>query len=236
MTGQRSRHKAIAAMLIAPLLLGALLGVFASRGLWGYFWSVPAIQLPELSNMEAASFFYAKPFVEVVPSEERSSHIEGGIRVCQITVEDCNSSRIIDRLGGRRLEDLPPVSSQEVVDTVGLARALSPIAFFRHDQKGYGLVVRFSHNVWLVTFHTEELPSDQGKGFSSDSHGYVELLVDRGAPSPRVLESASYFFDVTGLEFLTPPVLVCGCIVVLYIIGGGLFAVLLAIRRLRRDA
>ena len=208
------------------VLFGAISGPFVSKLLWGYWWNAPIVRIPENRGLEAVSLFYVNPTLEVASPDDRNSVIESHLRGCEIPRGDCNAGRILSKLGGRALEALPPLPDQDVFGIVKIAHAVSPVNFFGPDKTGGGFAIRFSGNIWLITFSSSEL--------SNDTHGYVELLLDNSTAAPIAMENAWYYYDVAGVEFLSPPVLVIGGITVSFILGGGVLLMLYVVRHWKR--
>lgn len=83
------------------------------------------------------------------------------------------------------------------------------------------MVVTFGDDTTLVAFHSGEL--------RDDTYGYAEVLF-RGRGATTVRKAAeNYLFDLAGLEFLTPPVLV-GVGIGLALLAGGVGAVVARLR------
>lgn len=95
--------------------------------------------------------------------------------------------------------------------------------------KGTGTVATFSlggKTKTLVVFDSYEL--------RDDTHGYVELLMSGVSANSRLEDAAYFYYDIAGIEFATPPVLMLIAVLLAYVLGGLMFATVTIARRLGR--
>jgi hypothetical protein len=179
--------------------MGGFLGLLVSKVLWNYALSPPSVELPSGSAPQAFGLYRVGAAPTVVAKQNRVGELKHEFRRCR-TGDECTYGRTLSALGIGKLEALPELPAHEASDAIAIARRLSSVEFFRQGSGGVGIVVAFENHHTFVGFQTNEL--------AHDTHGYVECVLDNRADASRLESEVSYYFDVAGIEFATPGVLV----------------------------
>jgi hypothetical protein len=228
--GQPSRKKCIAFWVLVPLICGIAFGLGASKSLWGFWWVQPTVQIDPASCPKEFTFFSIWPSLEVKPLATRNELVFDELRRClKGFPEECTDGRALLHTPNVDWNTLPNITVSSVQDALDSARKLSSSEFLRDGQKGNGFVIKYDLNgqsLTLVTFNTSEL--------HNDTHGYVEVLIAGHKERASLLDFAYYYYDVAGIEFATPGVLVVVGIVLSFLITALITAIVFMTKRVRR--
>jgi hypothetical protein len=187
---------------LLALMLGAAVGLLASKQMWNYYWVIPVVSLGSELEPKAAAMVITGEGWQVLSKEERDRSLESELLRCSKEGEVCTFGRPLRRWGAETLATLPVLDADDALELLASARSVAPVGFLgpAGSGKGGGIVLTLGSDTTLAAFHTGEL--------HDDTYGYVEVLFQgRGATTVRKA-AATYLFDLAGLEFLTPPVLV----------------------------
>jgi hypothetical protein len=211
MTTERSAVWPIA--FLVTVCAGAAGGLLASKVLWNYYWTIPTVSLEGLEPKAAVMVSNGDGW-RVMPREHRDRALASDGQRCSRKGEVCTYGRPLRRWDADALTKLPVLESDDALERLASARALCPVDFLRPSGLGVGagMIVDLGDGMTLVAFHTGEL--------RDDTYGYVEVLFQGRGTSTVRKGVASYYFDMAGLEFLTPPVLVCLGVLLVLVVGG----------------
>lgn len=198
------RQIRITLWILAPLTFGIAVGLVASKSLWNYWWVQPIVHIDHAARPTEIAFFWVWPSLEVKPLSDRNELLSNELRRCSGGhQEECTSGRALFQTRNVELATLPTITAIRVRDALDSARRLSRTAFLSDGQQGTGFVTIYDlhgEQLTLITFNTAEL--------HDDTRGHAEILLGGSGERASLVDFASYYFDVAGIEFATPRVLV----------------------------
>lgn len=187
------------------LAIGACSGLGASKARWNYFFSPPAVRVAKDLRVASIAFAYFRgeePPYELPVAE---GLLDRELRRCAAGDDDCTFGRTLLRTATSEWRGLVKAAPTErppspVLSTISqkppsfsLAEGHPPLVTIVELRDANG------HQSSLVSVMTHQVEGDD------DHHGYAEWLLTSDG---KVADFAEYYFDVAGVEFLTPAVLV----------------------------
>lgn len=221
-----SRRTRLASLLFLPAFVGIGAGLTASKILWNYVWSPPTVKVSKAAQPEALALFQKEKEVKILSDADRNDALAVHLRNCQ-GGGYCTFGRFLAATGNDEWFAAPTLPETEVRSILESMIAESPASFLGAGQRGIGVVATYvgdGERRTIVAFETREL--------WNDTYGYAEGLFRHSGPDVELLDSIYYFFDIAGIEFATPKVLVamgvglayivaiCGFVVARYGFGG----------------
>lgn len=204
-------------LLIAPGLVGMLIAGEISRMLWGFRFSPPRLgdllDHPKALSRFATGLGSSKVYIDRTklarmlttpdpePASGRCTYFETLLKQHQ---------------GVESLKDVPVVDDKLIGEYLDVVRSVDDMPFSIDGKWGWGVVAQYSDSRAVVVFQSGELVHD--------THGCAAFLVvgDRGALSVR--RFVYHYFDVAGLELLSPLVLGLVVSLLLYVLSAFVWA------------
>ncbi len=225
--GKRGRLIRTSVWILVPLTVGVAAGLGASKSLWDYWWVPPAVYIDPAAHPRAIAFFSRWPSLEVKPIADRNEVLGSQLTRCSGgQTEECTYGRVLLQTRNVEWIALPVIADSSVHTAFNAAQRLSPAAFVREGQNGTGVVAIYDlhgETLTLVAFNTAEL--------HDDTHGYAEMLLRGSGGDITLSDSISYYYDVAGIEFATPRVLVLLGIILAFAVAALVAAVGFLARR-----
>lgn len=219
----------LALWILAPLTFGIAVGLGTSKSLWNYWWVPPTVHVDYAARPTEIAFFWVWPSLEVKPLADRNELLSDELRRCLGGhQEECTSGRALFQTRNVELTTLPTITAIRVRGALDSARRLSRTAFLRVEQQGTGFVTIYDlhgEQLTLITFNTAEL--------HDDTRGHAEILLGGSGERTSLVDFVSYYFDVAGIEFATPRVLVLIGILLAFLVTALIAAVGFIARRVR---
>jgi len=214
--GKPGRQIRITLWILAPLTFGIAVGLVASKSLWDYWWVPPTVHIDHAARPTEIAFFWVWPSLEVKPLADRNELLSNELRSCSGGHQEaCTSGRALFRPRNIELTTLPTITAIRVRGALDSARRLSRTTFLSDGQRGTGFVTIYDlhgEQLTLITFNTAEL--------HDDTRGHAEILLGGSGERVSLVDFTSYYFDVAGMEFATPCVLVLLGILLAFAVTG----------------
>ncbi len=194
----------IALWILCPLVIGTVIGLSASKLLWNYWWTLPTIHINHEAQPTAIAFFKIWPLLKVEPLASRNEILKNEFKRCaQEQQKECTFGRTLLQTSDVEWTTLPMIKTTSVHSALNSAYRLSETSLLRDGQQGTGIITIYDLQgkpLTLISFETAEL--------HDDTHGHIEILLSGPSQQTSLLDFASYYYDVAGIEFATPRVLV----------------------------
>jgi hypothetical protein len=187
----------IQAITLFALLLGAGSGLMVSKAQWNYFLRPSSTAARKSMEVDSVSFIAVGGSRTSPTLDEQRELLDGQIRQCATSDEDCSFGRVLLRTGTRSWEGLVGPSSPSAELAVEEALTLRASPFSLALGPTLGMVAHVHEGLsqfTIVGLESSDLAND-------DHHGYAEWLIKEPA---QLEDFVVYYFDIAGLEFATP--------------------------------
>lgn len=217
----------IALWILCPLVIGSAVGLSTSKILWNYWWSPPTVHINHEAQPTAITFFKIWSLLKMEPLASRNEILKNELKRCAGEQQDgCTFGRALLQTSDVEWTTLPMVTATSVHDILNSAYKLPNTSLMRDGQQGTGVIATYDLQgkpLIFISFETAEL--------RDDTHGHVEVLLGGTNEQTTLLDFASYYYDIAGIEFATPRVLVFFWCIVAFAVTALIIAIVFLAKR-----
>jgi hypothetical protein len=184
------------------IAFGTIVGLAISRVTWGYFlWPDRLATRTTSVPAEISVFRMEGDQPKLVDDGAHSEFLQIEMGYCERD-SYCSVGSVLRQLGGESLLKLPRSPEKDLTDSLKTVKASVNVGFIRSGSYREGVLIRFRDGDRLLALLSTEL--------SNDHYGYLEAILPPSG-TRRAVDYRYFYFDIAGLEILTPAVLVAGC-------------------------